>query len=313
MRNVKYKLRLAGLQAPEGKISVKALLDVLEGLTTCAERGLRLAIEGVSLKGGRLPTWLDKAVDLTFSGIGPGSTTLTIEAPPLAEALGAILRQEDFWSTMPAPEDTALSLFSKSVRDTTAENLDSEYYDAGVLGALLDFKSILGTQVTAIELTTRQRPEDNVTLTAADMEKAERLKVRTPEPGVFLISGVLNWIEHSRRRFQLRISDGQIVQGQIDEKELSTEDLRSYWGKKVTVKGQVFFRPSGRIKLLEAQFIKEKESGEEVFEQLPLVQMEAEFVGTTIQAAENRDWISGLWGKWPADESIDDLLQELRR
>ncbi|MCX5769276.1 MAG: hypothetical protein NTZ09_03235, partial [Candidatus Hydrogenedentes bacterium] len=189
---------------------------------------------------------------------------------------------------------------------------DSEYYDAGVLGALLKFKPILATQVDTIKLSARRRPADNVTLSMAAMEKAEHLQVQTPEPTMLLVSGVLNSIEHSTRRFQLVLPDGQIVPGQIDDKELSAEDLRSRWGKRVTVKGLVFFRPSGRVKLLEAKLIKEKEGGEEVFEQLPLVQTEAEFAGAVVQAAESRDWVKGLWGKWPGDEPIEELLQDLR-
>ena len=46
----------------------------------------------------------------------------------------------------PAASDTAITLFARSVHDTTAENLESEYYDAGLLSSLLDLKPFFKTE-----------------------------------------------------------------------------------------------------------------------------------------------------------------------
>ncbi|MBI5095538.1 MAG: hypothetical protein HZB26_24285 [Candidatus Hydrogenedentes bacterium] len=313
MRSIEYRLKLSGLHAPEGKIGVRALLDILGGLTTCAERQLRLVIEGSSVRSGRNPAWLGKAVDLTFSGIGKGSTTLTFEAPILEDVMGEAMRQEDFWVQRPAPDDTALSLFAKSIRDATTENLESEYYDGGVLSAILDLKPFVKSEAQSIELISKARPADDMILGMEQMEKAEKLKIRLPEPGTFLVSGKLDAIEHSRRRFHLLLAEGHSIHGQIDEHEISPERLRDFWGRNVTVKGTVFFKPSGHIKLLEAQHIRERAEGEEVFEALPAVQTEAEFVGSIVQAAEKRNWVKSVWGKWPGDETIEETIEELKR
>jgi len=313
MSAVKYQLKVKGLPTPDGTIPVRALLDLLRGITECAERGLRLAIEGASVKAGRPPAWLEKAVNLTFSGLEKGSTVLDFEAPELGDVIGADLQQQDFWVRPPAAGDTAITLFARSVHDTTAENLESEYYDAGLLSSLLDLKPFFKTEAKSVELFAKGRPQENLTLSMSEMEKAERLKIRTPESQAFLVSGRLDSIQHSRKRFQLVLPGKQPIPGRINEEFLSAENLRHFWGKDVTVKGMVHFRPSGGIQLLEAHLIKPKENGEEIFEEFPTVQTEAEFVRAAVQTADKKDWLKDIWGKWPGDEPIEDLLEGLKR
>lgn len=144
------------------------------------------------------------------------------------------------------------------------------------------------------------------------MEKAERLKVRIPDCQAFLVSGHLDAIQHSKMRFQLLVKGDQPIPGRINEEHLSAENLRQFWGKDVTVKGIVHFRPSGRIQLFEAELIKPKETGEEVFEHAPTVQTQAPFVSNTLEATHKKDWLNEIWGKWPGDEPIEQLLQDLK-
>jgi len=313
MNVVKYQLKVEGLATPEGTISARALVELLQRVTECAERALRLALEGASIKSGRPPSWLEKAVDLTVSGLEPGSTVLDIEAPALGEVIGTELQQQDFWLTPPAAEDTALSLVAKSVRDTTAENLESDYCDAGVLAGLLGFKPFLKPDGRSIEFRCDGRPHEDVRLTMAEMEKVERLKVRTPDPQAFIISGHLDAIQHSRKRFELVVPEGQVIPGRIDEEFLTAESMREFWGREVTVRGTVHFKPSGRVQLLEARLIKAKDLGEEVFAEAPRVQTEAEFAAEAFQAADRRDWLRDIWGKWPGDEPVEEILRELKR
>lgn len=313
MNAVKYQLRVKGLSGPEGTIPVRTLLELLRGVIECSERGLRLLIEGASVKTGRPPAWLERAVDLTFSGLHKGSTVLEIEAPTLGDVLGKDLQQQDFWAKAPAASDTALSFFSRSVQDTTAENLESEYYDAGVLRGLLALKPFFKTEAKSVELSAKGRREEHVMLTMAEMEKAERLKVRTPDPQAFVVSGHLDAIQHSRKRFQLVLPNSQAIPGRVDEEYISAENLREFWGKDVTVKGTVHFKPSGRVQLLEAHVITLKAPGDEVFAEMPMVQTEVEFLSNTQQAAERKDWLKEVWDKWPGDEPIEELLAALKR
>src|SRR5207237_4848824 len=113
-------------------------------------------------------------------------------------------------------------------------------------------KSFFKTEAKSVELIATGRPQENLTLAMSEMEKAERVKVRMPEPQAFLVSGRLDAIQHSRKRFQLLLPEKQPIPGRISEEFLSAENLRQFWGKDITIKGTVHFRPSGRIQLLEA-------------------------------------------------------------
>lgn len=312
LKTRKYQLQLKGLASPSGTIPMMVLKDVCELLLGAAERGLRLAVEGTSVKRGRLPAWLTKSLDLKLTGMKKGSTVLAIEAPMLGETAEDEIQQQDFWYVVPRPDDTALTLLARSVHDTTAELLDSDAYDAGILDSLLEFKSFLKSSAKQVELRCVSRPREHFKLGEQEITKIQRLKAKTPEPRAFVVSGLFNVIEHNKKRFHLLLSNGESLLGTIDSEYLNVEQMRQFWGKKVTIKGIVHFRPSRTPRLIEAQVIKAMEQGEEVFETLPQEPSQIEFVNSVREAAAaQKGWLKEVWGKWPGDEPIEELLAAL--
>ncbi len=311
-KSLKYQLRLKGLRSPSGTIPLIALKDVCDLLLGAAERGLRLAVEGASVKRGRLPGWLANSLELTVTGLKKGSTVLNIEAPVLGETAKEQIRQQDLWYVAPEPQDTALTLLSKSVRDTTAEAVDSNAYDRGVLDSLLQFKPFLKNSAEKIQLKCVSRRTERFEIGERQLAKIERLKAKIPEPRALVISGRFDVIEHQKRRFQLVLSNEESIPGTIDTEHLDVEHMRQFWGKKVTIKGLVHFRPSRKPRLIEAQVIKPMEEGEEVFETLPEEPTQIEFLRSVREtAAARQGWLKEVWGKWPGDEPIEDLLAAL--
>ncbi|MDX2079954.1 MAG: hypothetical protein SFU53_04160 [Terrimicrobiaceae bacterium] len=309
MSTCRYEFHVNGLATGEGRIAASALRELLEDVTECAGKALRLAVEGTSVKAGRPPTWLDSAVDFTVTGIGPGCTMVSVEAPVLSELLGEDLNQAHFFADAPSGEDTALSLFSRSVRATMVGDMESNSYDRGVLKSLLGFRRLFRGVASSIELRSPDRAADEVTFGLAEIEKVERLRHRIPEPQAFVVSGKLDSIHHSEKRFWLELPDGQKVPGRVDEEFLSAEDLRDLWGGKVTIKGLVHFRPSGKVQLLEAQTLTAAGTGDEVFAVSPRIEESPLLFDT---ARIDSSTIGQLRGKWPGDESIDELLDALR-
>jgi hypothetical protein len=311
MKTLKYKLKLEGLDSPSGTISTRELFTFLEQFTSCAERGLRLAIEGQSSKTGPAPKWLEKATDFLFTGLQKGSTVLGIEAPVLKDALSDQNIQQDLWGTTPDPDDTAISFIARSIRDATAENLESDYFDAGVLSSLLEMKSFFSDNKKTIKIHCAEKKQEDFSIDFPIIEKVENLKIRIPESRAIMMAGRLEEVGYSRKRFRLDLADGQIIPGQIDEEFVDVEELRRLWGKKVSIKGTVNYKPSGKIRLLEAQMLKLMEEGEEVFENVLVVQTEFEFIRQLTTTSTRRNWLNDVRGKWPGDESIDDLINEL--
>jgi hypothetical protein len=191
--------------------------------------------------------------------------------------------------------------------------MESDYYDAGVLEGLLHLKQFFESEVKALEVEAEDRPHENFILDTQQLEKVDRIRQATPDPQAFILSGDLNAIEHSHRRFQLVLSNGHTIPGRLDETFLPVEGMREFWGRKVTVKGIVRFKPSRKIQLLEAHSIKRMEPGEELFEGMPSAQSEMEFVREAIKSSDKGDWLNQIRGQWPGDESFEELLADLDR
>ncbi|MBI4333935.1 MAG: hypothetical protein HY673_21950 [Chloroflexi bacterium] len=313
MNDVRYTIRISGLKAREGTIPLLALREISDAILLGSERSLRLAIEGASVRKGRVPKWLSKSLAFTMAGVRKGSTLLELEAPTLAESAAEQIRQQDLWYTLPKPEDTALSILAKSVHEATSEQLESEYFDRGVLGALLCFRSVFEKYAKALEVTSDHKPADNFRLGNEELKRIGKMEAQTPEPHAAVIAGSFNLIEHAQRRFQLDLGDGRKIPGKADSSYVSEEDMRNLWGKKVTIKGIAHFNPSGKARFIEAQVIRTIGTGEQVFERIPASEPPERFVEKLGKKKEASSPLREVWGKWPGDESIEEILAALTK
>src|SRR5689334_15378484 len=306
-----YKFKLQGLKTPGGTISIRALQLFVDTLTETCERGLRLAVQGESVKRGPIPGWLAQSLDFTVTGMKKGSTTFLVDAPLLGDTAPDQIKQQDLWFSKPTTEDTAISLVSRSVKEVVSMNFESNAYDKGLLEGLLSFDTFFKTYGDRVTVTAIGRAVENFSLSPVELEKVKELKAEIPEPIVTVISGKFDVIQYSRSKFHLLLSNDQVILGTIDRDILYVEDMRKFWGKKVTIKGVVHFHPGRKVRLLEAQSIKLAEAGEEVFERLPLPGKPLTLFEMEIQKLNVYPALSEIWGKWPGDESIEELLAAL--
>lgn len=313
MKKVRYKVSIHGLATPRGTISLNKLKAVAGVLTEGAERALRLAIEGQSIKKGPAPAWLSNSTDFILAGISKGSTALVIDAPTLGDAARDQISQMDLWHTPPEAGDTALTILSQSLHDASSEKLESERYDTGVLDVLLNVKQLLRDEGLSIRLISDKRPDENFVLDSAALNAIQKVKQATPEPQAILVSGVLDSIVHSKKRFQLTMKDRGTVQGKIDENAVPVEHLRKLWGQQVAIKGIVHFKASGKPRFLEAQMIEASQPGDVIFETLKPSQTPAQIWANVKSEIGGRSVLAEIWGKWPGDESIEDILDALKQ
>jgi len=306
-----YQFKLEGLKTPRGTISIRALQLLVNTLTETSERGLRLAVQGESVKRGPIPGWLARSLDFTVTGIKKGSTTILLEAPPLGETAPDQIKQQDLWFTKPTPEDTAITLVGRSVKEVISRNFESYAYDEGVLEGLLSFETFFKTYATKLTVQANGRPAEKFSLNSMVLEKVRELKTEIPEPIATVIAGKFDLIQYSGPRFHLLLSDCHTILGTIDRDILNVEDMRKFWGKKVTIKGVLHFHPGRKIKLLEAQSITLAKEGEEVFERLPSPGKPVTLFDLEIQKLNANPALKEIWGKWPGDESIEELLAAL--
>ena len=128
-----------------------------------------------------------------------------------------------------------------------------------------------------------------------------------------IISGKLDLIEYSTRSYKLRLTAGLVLQGSIDESLLDPEQLRTFGGKKVTIKGTLFFRPSGAPRHIEAQVIRPYAEQDSLFTTLPDKENIAGMVSELRRNYKGASVLNEMWGQWPGDEPIEQLLELLRK
>ncbi|MBA7684273.1 hypothetical protein ES703_92664 [subsurface metagenome] len=312
MSGIRYNIRITGLKSPEGTIPLTALREISDALLQGSERTLRLSVEGASVKRGRLPAWLNKSLEFTVAGISKGSTVLEIEVPTLEESAPEQVRQQDLWYTMPNPEDTALTLLSKSVQDAVSERLESENFDRGVLSALLAFESPLEKYLDEFEVVSPNRPKDIFKIGPSELTKISRLKAETPEPRAVALAGSFDLIEHPHRLFRLSLEDGRKITGKAEAAYINEEMMKDLWGKKVSVKGTAHFNPSGKIRFIEAQVVRPFEAGEEILQAVQELESPLQLVEGFKLKQKARSPLGEIWGQWPGEESIDEILSALK-
>ena len=313
MKAMRYKIKIYGLKSPEGTMPMVALKEICSALMESSERALRLSIEGISLKRGTVPKWLKKSLQFTVTGITKGSTVLEIEAPTLEASAPEKVQQPDLWYTPPDPKDTALSLLSRSVLDATTEQMESDRYDRGVLESLLSFRPFLKDYAKEFDVDCASRKSDNFKINGPALDKISRIEAKTPEPRAIILSGLFTLIEHPSRRFQLTLEDGRKLLGTADPSHIDVEQMRALWGRKVTLKGMAAFKPSGVVHFIQAEMIKPFETGEELFLSRPQFKTPVELVKEVKRRGEIRGPLMEVWGKWPGEESIDEILISLNK
>jgi len=197
-----YEIRIQGLATKPGSIALAALLTFVQELRQAAQRGLRLVLEGESVRSGPAPDWLAAATDFVLTGVRRGSTRLDVEAPELGKTTDDLLKQEDLWRSLPAPTDTALTVLQKACMTTAAQDDTSEFIDAGVLQSVVGFGRFIGTHAESVSIRSSSGGE-SIAIDAGLIEKATALSHRTPEPRQLAVSGCLDIIHHAAGQFVL--------------------------------------------------------------------------------------------------------------
>lgn len=309
MDTQRYCFRLKGLQEPPGQIRALNLQRVLTALVETAARATRLLVTGEGSAKGPRPGWLDATVDFTVLDLKASSTALDIDAPSIGDTAYAEFAQLEFWRERPSLRDTALDCAALAIREAQTEDPEGDYFDSAVLEAILKFRRAAGVPGVRYELTGGENGQPLFTLDDESCARVQERLHKIPAPRAFVVSGRLDEIKHRSGGFRLLTSNGAQLLGRLDSAALDAESLRPLWGRQATVQGRVHFKANGRPRLIEAHRIGPRQSGDEVFEALPGVGAESALEPTRVQ--DRRASFLRLWGTWPGDEPVDELLDQL--
>lgn len=141
------------------------------------------------------------------------------------------------------------------------------------------------------------------------LAKIEWLWRRTPAPQSARIAGCLDSLCLSDRTFSLILASGETVQGLAVGVE--PRDLAPHLGENVTVAGRAVFRPSGSVLRIEAEEVELATGDIRIWSRMPTPVFRRLDPRTLHQPQGPRSGINALIGRWPGDESDEEVLKLL--
>lgn len=311
MRTVKYKIKLDKLNTPKGTVSVFALRELVERLIDTSEKALKLAIDGTSVMKGQPPAWLKASVDFLITGLKEGSTVIEMNCPALKETAKEKIAEPDLWNILPDENDTALSVVSRAFKEVSKKNYNPDYFDTNLLKSFSSFNGFINKYSSSISITTAKSRKEDFKFDSKSIKKVNQIEQSIPEPRKVVITGLFNLIEHSEGKFRLKLRTGETITGEIDREQIDKEKMRSLWGKEATIKGWAEFSPKNNIRFIKADLIKEFENGDEFLNYPPHIQ-ESLFVSEKKhKGLDKQGPLKEIWGKWPGDESVEEILADI--
>ncbi len=306
----KHIIQLKGYQTENGKIPFSLLTGLGEQLTRLAESTLLSYVEGSSkIKRGRAPEWLSNSIDFNLTGIREGSTILDIEAPILSESIGHIqLPVFQNFESAKLKDASALDLSFFAYDQALKNKEDSFILDKNLLKEIIKLNKVLQSDEAEIIF---ESNSTKLEVTKKTLSEIKVLEEKTPPSIKAKVTGKLDVLQHSKSQLEL-VADGKKIRAQLSDK-LNFDDLFELFGEDVSISGIANFNPAGKISSFEIQAIKKAAPEDDYFRNLPQPTFKEFDLMRIVEEQEYRGSnLDNVIGKWPGDESADELLELLK-
>ncbi|MCK9421468.1 MAG: hypothetical protein M0Q38_02615 [Bacteroidales bacterium] len=314
-RMIFHSIRLSDFEMDDGTIALSLLSKISDQLIRISESTLRLYVEGNShLKRGKMPDWLQKSIEFKLTGITKGSTVLSIEAPVLSETLKSI--QYPLFNELASKDysrDTALSLAMLAYQKAISEDRETDLLDKALLGEMLVFKDILGSEKRRIEMNCPSLAR-KVVLEKSSFDKIRVLESATPEPIKIKLSGKLDMLKHSNSLAEIITSQKRVKVKLPDN--IGFDLLKPLFGKEVTVMGLANLNPAGQLVSILLSDIHPINSDDSFFNAIPPVLKETTDIKQLIVAQKytrvKTTEINMLAEELNITESVEEMINALK-
>ncbi|WP_197453806.1 hypothetical protein [Caulifigura coniformis] len=241
---------------------------------------------------------------------GNDQTILHFEISTLKEAAPRLYEQQEIWPTRPRADDTGLDVLADVFRDVATRNADSERFDRPLLDSLSHFGNILNGTFSELVVSSHRKPGvEDVSVTADVINAARELGTNTPQPRRVRVVGRLDMVRASTQSFGLVLDGGEEVRGVMSEGVVG--ELGSLLSQRVLVAGSVVYRASGRVLRIDAEHITATTEVGEFFSSIPKSPRQRFDLRDVVREQHHKLGLAGVIGKWPGDESEDDILRAL--
>jgi len=318
---MRYEAQVIRLQTDSDyskRLPINLCGDLLRFLKPLAAYSVRMAVEGSSVAIGRAPNWLAMASDLRFVDYtrDGNDTLIQLQLPVLGVAAPELYDQAELWATKPAPELTAVDVFSDVVGEVDRCDQDSLRYDRPLLRKLSGIRRVFSDHLQGVGLPRRSNGKSDMRfLTERTTHIAARLADCTPHPQEVRLVGQLDMIRRSTRSFGLQLDDGSEVQGVLENAD-EVEQMRNFFGKRVLILGRAVYRPSGSLLRIDAHGIEQGEGQPSIFSKIPLARSRRVPLTRKVSPGQGWDSFAAYFGGWPGDETDEQwnrMMLELKQ
>ncbi len=310
-----YEHRVLTLETAEGygkRMPFALCGQAMDAIGPLFGYAVRMAVEGASAPRGGRPRWLHDAADVRLVDYGArdGATLLHVEAPLLGAAAPELFEQRELWPQAPPEDATAVDLLAGSALDIRKQNPDSSLYDLALLHRMARLRLVFTAGLRAISLPFGRNGAPAVPLDQEAAASARLLSERTPPPREVRVVGKLDMIRYSTRSFALKMTDGTEVRGVL-EGDQPIEIVGQRLGQPALVLGRAVYRPSGTLLRIDARAIETGEGQPTLWEKVPPPMNRKPRI-ERLKPGEATRWLDSFFGKWPGEETEEDLLEALR-
>ena len=311
MEMVEHTVVLRGEAVAGGRPRPEALGRVLRYIEPVVRESVSMGFRNTSRRPGRPPQWFQQATDIRFVGLsaaGDEGTVLHFEAPRFAEAAGDLYRQGQLFRVRPSETDTGFDLLGDAIDDVRRGNSDSCRYDAPMLNTMhrLYGAASRGGIERVVFLGDRLREDDPVSLDEAVSSHAERMRQITPPEQRARIAGKLDMIRDSDSVFEIILEAGETVRGIWTPGEMA--DLQAFFRADVLMEGVAVYRASGMLLRLEADVVSPASARDRLFRRVPAPMARSTRAPATREPQTPASGANALFGRWPGDETEEELL-----
>lgn len=285
-------------------------------LPVMVQQCISMSLRNRSTARGRAPEWLNRAADIRYVGHqGDGQTELLFEAPTLGDSAGEIYEQKELFeefSTRPSENDTGFDLLGDVLCDVKSRNSDSAHFDSPLLARLMRFEKVFKKSpfhdVTFISRRhTKRKP---ASMSPSIIDSAKSLLGKTPASQRVRLVGQLDGMEASTQRFSVLLDSGEKVFGVFSDEQL--DSINELWRQRVLVLGTAVYRPSGKLLRVDADEVTLTEETGKFFSTIPQPRREHFDLRETIRSQQQKKGLAAIMGKWPGDESDDEIALALK-
>ncbi len=305
-----YEVKLKGSPQDDGTISLEKLAELSSILLDIARDAMQIRVNGFSKSRGKRPSQVIEGVRIDLVGLKEGSTILELSAPLIIQQLSGVQMDLDHpeWDQLYGQE-SGMSLVIKSFQQALSKKHDS-FLDKPLLKDMKRLRKVLGSENETVTIS-NGNPETTITLNQLDFERIKVLEEQTPDPQKVAVVGKLDLLEHSRSRVKVIMKEGHATGFLTDE--LREGGVEQYWGKELALIGTGYFRPDGKLSYIHIDQISSPGDSDDIFRRLPKSESVEQQIQRQLREGKKSNPLGEIRGAWPGDESLEELLDLIRK